>query len=368
MTSKTTNAGKYTEAEILSQAECWKKCLHDLEQQKTLEKIRDRFSGGSEWMFVGCGSSFYLAQAAAANWKEITGLRARAVPASELLLFPDLVATPPKACVPVMISRSGQTSELLKATEYLETVRNIRTLGITCAHGRPLEKAATATICLPHADEQSTVMTRSFSSMLLALQMLSANVAKKHDFAEALRRIPVLAEPLLAPLLDRMRKFVASRQFADYVYLGQGPYYGLACEGMLKVKEMSCSYAQSFHTLEFRHGPKAIIGPEVLVTFLISQAGYDAEVSVLEELKALGATTIAVTNVADDRVRTAADLLVELSFDIPEYTRLPAYTFIGQMLGLVTGIKKGFNPDQPRNLSRVVMLDEQSVKPEHAAI
>ena len=70
----------------------------------------------------------------------------------------------------------------------------------------------------------------------------------------------------------------------------------------------------------------------------------------------------------DELYHLAAQSHVRVSFDIPEYTRLPAYTSIGQMLGLVTGIKKGFNPDQPRNLSRVVMLAEQSVKPEHAAI
>jgi glucosamine--fructose-6-phosphate aminotransferase (isomerizing) len=368
MTQEKTVPGKYTEAEILSQAQCWTQCLRDLEEQGTLGKIREQFAHGSEWLFVGCGSSFYLAQTAAANWEAITGFRAQAVPASELLLFPDLVATPPKTCVPVMISRSGQTSEVLKATEYLEGVRNLRTLGITCANGRPLEHAATATICLPQADEESTVMTRSFSSMLLALQMLAATVSNTQAFAKALNRLPALAGPLLAPLHDRIRNFVASRSFADYVYLGQGSYYGLACEAMLKLTEMSCSYAQAFHTLEFRHGPKAIIGPEVLVTFLISQAGYDAEVGVLEELKALDATTIVVTNVADNRVRAAADLLVELSFDVPEYARLPAYIFVGQMLGVLTGLKKGFNPDRPRHLTRVVMLDEQSVKPEHAPI
>ena len=71
------------------------------------------------------------------------------------------------------------------------------------------------------------------------------------------------------------------RQFADYVCLGQGALYGLACETALKVTEMSVSYSQSFHTLEFRHGPKSIVAPETLIIFLLSEQGYDAECGVL---------------------------------------------------------------------------------------
>ena len=166
----------------------------------------------------------------------------------------------------------------------------------------------------------------------------------------------------VCPLMRRVRC-----HFADYVYLGQGPFYGLACESMLKLKEMSCSYAQVFHTLEFRHGPKAIVSPSVLVTFLLSEAGYEAEVDVLEEIKDLGATTLVIANAADQRAQVAADLLVELRLDLPEYARLAAYAFAGQLLGVTTGIKKGLDPDQPRHLSRVVMLEEEAGKPEHAS-
>ena len=126
---------------------------------------------------------------------------------------------------------------------------------------------------------------------------------------------------------------------------------------MLKVKEMSCSYAQVFHTLEFRHGPKSIVSPETLVTFLLSETGYEAEREVLEEVKGLGGITVAITNHADSKARRAADFVVELNLDIPEYARLAAYIFSGQLLGLMTGLKKGLDPDRPRNLSRAVILN-----------
>ena len=126
---------------------------------------------------------------------------------------------------------------------------------------------------------------------------------------------------------------------------------------MLKVKEMSCSYAQCFHTLEFRHGPKAIVSPETLVTFIISESGFDAEVAVLEEIKNLGGTTLVVANSSDSAILRSADYAIELTLDVPELARAAASVIPGQLLGFHTGIKKGFNPDEPRNLTRVVMLE-----------
>jgi glutamine---fructose-6-phosphate transaminase (isomerizing) len=358
--------GAYSLGEILSQPQCWSDTLEDLRKDKTLESVAKRFARAAEWLFIGCGSSYYVALSAAATMSSLTGLRSRALPASEVLLYPDSV--PAEACVPVLISRSGQTSEVIAAAEALKA-RGIPTLAITCASGQPLSRLATETIVLSRADEKSTVMTRSFSSMLLTLQALAAVIAGNSTFVDSSAAMSRAVAPLLAGLPEKIRAFVGSHDFEDYVYLGQGPFYGLACEGALKVTEMSVSYAQVFHTLEFRHGPKSIVGPETLLVFLLSETGYDAECEALKEMKSLGATTLVVTNRANAAVRAASDFLLELQLEVPELARLAPYLFAGQLLGLHTGLKKGLNPDSPRNLSRVVLLEDKSgAKPEHASI
>lgn len=350
--------GVHSLAEILSQPHCWGNCLKELEKKGFLEKIIEPFSAATEWLFVGCGSSYYIALAAAASWSMITGQRARAVPASELLLFPNSVVTETSVPVAVVISRSGRTSEALRAAEMLEGERDIRTLAVTCTGDQPLEHISTSTLALLPADEESTVMTRSFTSMLLGLQYLAACVAGDHALAKNLRRLPMMAQGTLHDLQTDIREFVTARHFVDYVCLGQGPFYGLACEAALKVTEMSVSYAQSFHTLEFRHGPKSIVTPETLILFLLSESGYEAECEVLQEIKSLGGTTLVIANRADERVRAHSDLLIELGLELPELARLAAYVFGGQFVGLYTGLKRGLDPDHPRNLSRVVILDE----------
>jgi len=190
------------------------------------------------------------------------------------------------------------------------------------------------------------------------LQYLAASHIGDRVFATSLGKLPAFAEKAMSRLHPQIRDFVESRHFADYVCLGQGPFYGLACETALKVTEMSVSYAQSFHTLEFRHGPKSIVGPETLVMFLLSETGYDAESDVLAEVKRLGGTTLAIANRVGQRARAASDLLLELDFELPELARLAPYVFAGQLAGLYTGLKKRLDPDRPRHLSRVVMLDD----------
>jgi fructoselysine-6-P-deglycase FrlB-like protein len=71
--------------------------------------------------------------------------------------------------------------------------------------------------------------------------------------------LPQVAGERLRTLPHRVREFVRTHAFEDYVCLGQGALYGVACESALKLTEMSVSYGQSFHTLEFRHGPKSIV-------------------------------------------------------------------------------------------------------------
>jgi len=356
MRPETQNLGAHTFSEILSQPRCWARSLDTLRESGEIDAALERLPARCDWLFIGCGSSFYVAQVAAATWIELTGQRARAIPASELLLFPELIGLNPPP-QPVLISRSGRTSEVFKAAQFLEKTCDIRTLAITCVNGGALEKASTATIHLAAADERSMVMTRSFTSMLLSLQVLAATVGKQVEFVKSLERIPSSAQRVLDSVVERIRGFVEVSNFSDYVFLAQGPLFGAASEATLKVNEMSCSYSQCFHTLEFRHGPKSIVGPEVLLSFLLSEKGFAAEREVLEEMKALGGTTLAVTNQADASARRAADFLVQLDLDVPELARLTTYLLTFQLLGLFTGLKKGLDPDQPRNLSRVVVLD-----------
>jgi glucosamine--fructose-6-phosphate aminotransferase (isomerizing) len=347
--------GQHTLREILSQPRCWNECLSKLAASDELRAASQLARPGAEWIFVGCGTSYYLAQAAAASFNYLN-LPAYAVPASELLMYPALTLHAGRDYIPVVISRSGRTSEAVRVAQMLEKEHNLRSIAITCADGQPLEAACSLTLKLLDADEQSTVMTRSFTSMLVGLQYLAATISGDDAFRLALLELSAQVGPLMEDVPQRLRLFVESRSFSDFVFLGQGPLFGIASECMLKVTESSSSYAQVFHSLEFRHGPKSIAGPDTLLTFLISETSYDAEVELLEEMKALGAATMVIANRVDSRAQQAANFAIELGLQSPEYARLAAFVIWGQLYGVYYGIKKGLNPDSPKNLTRVVEL------------
>jgi glucosamine--fructose-6-phosphate aminotransferase (isomerizing) len=259
-----------------------------------------------------------------------------------------------------VISRSGRTSEAVRVAQMLEKDHNLRTIAITCAAGQPLEASCSVTLKLLDGDEQSTVMTRSFTSMLLALQYLGATVSGNDAVRRTLIDLPQQVQPLLRDVPQRLRLFVESHSFSDFVFLAQGPLFGIASECMLKVTEASCSYAQVFHSLEFRHGPKSIAAPETLITFLMSESSYDAELELLEEMKALGAATMVIANHVDDRAQRASDFAIDLCLQSPEYVRPAAFAIWGQLYGVYYGLKKSLNPDAPKNLARVVTLTDGS--------
>lgn len=346
-----------TLAEVMSQPKIWRQCLSELRGSGVIEEILQETKSRTEWAFIGCGTSFYLAEAAAASWTMLTGQPARAVPASEPLLFPGLAVRNAENVQAVVISRSGRTSEAVRAANLLSQKCGIPTLGITCAEHSPLEKACDRTIRLLAADEKSMVMTRSFSSMLITLQVLAASKSHDKEFAPSLERMAAYFAERIDTLATEIEEFVAGHEFADYVFLGQGPFHALAREASLKVTEMSCSYSQFFHTLEFRHGPKAIVNPETCLLFFLSESGSLAEAEVLAEMHELGGVTIAICNHGNQLIRRSSNLVFELGFDGPELATLAPSIVPGQLLGFFTGRKKNLNPDEPKNLSRVVILD-----------
>ena len=320
------------------------------------------FSARAPWLFVACGSSYYLSQMIACFWSRLLQVRCSAVPASELLFDSEQILRHSGARQAVLLSRSGETTEVLRAARLLRENRAVRTLGATCNPASSLEKLCDRTLKLTWADEKSTVMTRSFTSFLLVFQRLGAMFAQVSGCLGVLDRLPAQVAPWLGVNEKCIRGFGASRQFANFVFLGQGFHYWLAQEAALKMTEMSSSYAQAYHTLEFRHGPRSIAGPKTLIAFLLSEAAATEESLLVEEVKGLGAATFVVANRATPLLKRTSDLLVELALDEPEAARVAVMAIPAQLLGCAVGLRKGLNPDVPNNLTRFVRLETDQTR------
>ena len=339
------NTGIYTYQEIMSQPDAWRKTLAYLAAHT--EKIAGlEPQTFDEVIFTGCGSTYYLALAAAALVQELTGVRAKALPASEVWLYPASAYRAGARTLLVAVSRSGTTTETMRAVESFRAHGKGSVITLSCYPEAALASLGNLNLVLEAGQEESVAQTRAFSTLYLTTVFLAHCWAQKPD--AALRELPDVCTRLLsdyAPLAERLGGDTGLERF---YLLGSGPRYGLACELSLKLKEMTLSHSEPFHFLEFRHGPQSMVTDTALIVGLVSEANGDKERAVLGEMQARGA-----------RVLSLADTDADVTFgaDVPEALRNPLYLPVVQLLAFHRSLAKGLNPDRPNNLEAVVMLE-----------
>ena len=343
--------GALTLQEITDQPAAWSATLARFEE--TASRVDGLFEDRppDEVIFTGCGSSYYLSMTAASTFQRITGLRAKAAPASEILQFPESVFAKDAAHVLVAASRSGTTTETLRALKAA-TRRRIPTICLTCAARSPLARQADVALCSPAGAERSVVMTKSFSSLLLLGLLLAARRGDATAFRRELRRLPVLGRRVLKTALPLMREIgtTASR----FVFLGAGPAHGIAWEAMLKMTEMAQRPAVAYHPLEFRHGPIALAGPGTVAVLFGTDAGAALEAALARDLRKHGAAVVLLRDHGAAHVE--AELDVSLGTDLSDAARSVLYLPFAQTLAYWRAVGADLDPDRPQHLTSVVRL------------
>ncbi len=346
-----TDKGKFTRQEILSQPEAWAAALEVLAaaRRSALDLAPARRYG--QILFTGCGSTYYLSLAAAALTQELTGLTCRAFPASELWLNPRAsygqVENLSYKTLLVAVSRSGETTETLRACEaFLEAGRG-DLVTLSCYAEMPLAKMGALNLVLPSGQEQSVAQTRAFSTLYLGALALAALWAGRADLFDSLARLPEAGRRVLAQAAPLAADLGPDPSLDRFYWLGSGPRYGLAGELSLKMKEMSLSHSEPFHFLEFRHGPKSMVTDSTLVVGLRSTVNGAHEAAVLADMRALGGRVLVLAE-TESEVRFESGLDEALS----SILYLPA----GQLIAFERALAKGLNPDRPNHLDTVVRL------------
>lgn len=341
--------GVYTRAEILSQPEAWAGALALLRDQA--DTLRDFWQGAGcvRVLFTGCGSTYYLSLAAAALFQEETGVAASALPASEIWLNPGALPAGGRILL-VAVSRSGETTETLRACMHFRELERGPILTLSCYPEKPLTLLGDINLVFTSAQEQSVAQTRAFTTLYLATAALAAfctDDAPSHLWDE-LQRLPPILRAMLDTYTEPLTTLGADLGVDRFYMLGSEVRYGLACEISLKMKEMTLSHSEPFYPMEFRHGPKSMVTPTTLIIGLLGPGRRAQDEAVLREMLAMGARTLSVAE--DD-----ADVL--LNSGLSELAQSVLLVPAGQLVALGRALSKGLNPDSPNNLSTVVFLD-----------
>jgi len=338
--------GHFTRQEIVSQPEAWTAALNVLDgiRQSILDLDPVRRCG--QIIFTGCGSTYYLSLAAAALTQDLMGHPARAFPASELWLYPRCSYVDGKTLL-IAVSRSGETTETLRACEDFLYQKRCDLLTVSCYGDMPLARMGNVNIVLPSGQEQSVAQTRAFSTLYLGTVALACLWAGRLDLFISLSKLPEVGTRLLKNYASLATEVGRDTSIDRFYWLGSGPRHGLACELSLKMKEMSVSHSEPFHFMEFRHGPKSMVTPSGLTIGLLSTINGQKEAAVLEDVKALGGRVLAIAETGSE---------VRFESGLEEVIRNVLYLPIGQMIAFERSLSKGLDPDHPNNLDTVVKL------------
>ncbi len=288
----------FVDQEIASQPDCWRRAA-TLRHQWADQLVAD----GERVAFVGCGTSWFMAQILA-SWREDRGYgESDAFSASEVPArrYDRVVA----------ITRSGTTTEVVDLLQKLKG--EVPTVVLLGTQDTPAAEAADSVVDLSFADEHSVVQTRFATSVLTLYRgAYGENIEVLANAAEA-----AVAEPLTPA-------WAAAEQVT---FLGRGWTIGLAHEAALKYRETSSSWAESYPAMDYRHGPISVAAPGRLVwMFGTPPAG------LRDEVEATGATF----------VHTDRDPVVDL--------------VVAQRTAVARARLLGVNPDQPRHLTRSIVL------------
>ncbi len=284
--------------EIASQPECWAKAI-----ELAASAGPALPAAGERVAVIGCGSSLNVARCyatlrEAAGRGETDAFPASAVPARHYDRM-------------VYVSRTGTTTEVLDALR--QAPAGVKTTAITADPGSPLRQEAGAVVLLDFSAERSVVSSRFITSTIVLLRA---------HLGEDLRALPdaaarELARPLPPGLADH----------SEFTFLGLGWAAAVADEAALKLREASRTWAESYPAMEYRHGPISV-SDESTVVWALGAVPAD----LLADARRTGATVI--TSDAD-----------------------PLAGLIGaQRLAVALAERKGIDPDQPRGLSRSVIL------------
>ena len=285
-------------------------------------------------VFVGCGTSFYIAQslAAAAN---ANGQQAIAVTGGEWWHRPQYYLAAGRAAHVIVLSRSGESTETVCAAEASRKAGH-RVTALTCAEGSAITQYADTVLYAPTHPDEGIVMTASASLMLL-MGLRLAGVAIGAAEAEA-------AEALLKAVDAKSGEVLGGR--SHFVYLGTGPLQGIAQEGGLKLQEMSTSYTQAYPTADYRHGPITLADERTLAVLLYTPEGHADDAVLAADLQARGARLLGLGGPGT------------VSFDVGGNPAARALVCLPalQVLGERAAQLKGLDTLTPRGLTKVVVL------------
>jgi glucosamine--fructose-6-phosphate aminotransferase (isomerizing) len=263
------------------------------------------------------------------------------------------------------VSQSGETIDTIQAIREAKR-RGARVIGVTNIVGSSLARESDAVIYTRAGLEVSVASTKAFVAQVAALELLALRLAQlrqtlpETDIDALFQGIQAVANQVAKALERRGDVEDVAKQLLgarDFFFIGRHVGFPTSLEGALKLKELSYLHAEGYPAGELKHGPLALIEPGVVVVAVVTDpAMHEKMLSNLAEVKARGATVVAVATDDDEYVEAIADYVLRVPATEPLFTPMVDVVPL-QLFAYAMARGLGRNVDRPRNLAKTVTVE-----------
>ena len=333
-------------------------------QESYLELMTAFLDRAGEVFLVACGTSYHACLAASYMFSKLAFLATHPIIASEFIEQHGMAVNIDSTILAV--SQSGETADTLAAVEHAR-LRAATVLGLTNVIGSTLTRVSRVYACQQSGPEIGVAATKTFTSQLSVLAQLALRLAKKRGkvshveiehLEEKLEQIPEVAETILQSQGKKIRKLAEKyRDARCFFFLGRGISSATAFEGRLKLLEVSYAPSIAYPAGESKHGPISLIEQGFPVIFICPRdETHKTIVGNIMEMKARGASIIAIIEEGDEKIKNLADDYIEIVKGVPEVLSPIVYVIPLQLFAYHMAVERGCDPDMPRNLAKSVTV------------
>lgn len=264
-----------------------------------------------------------------------------------------IYSTPPNLAhaLVVGISQSGQSPDIVSVLDEAKK-QGRPTLAITNKEESPLAQTADFVIPLHAHAERAVAATKSYTTSLTALAMLSCHLAGDNERLRELLKIPVYVQKtldMLQPAINRVERY---RYIHECNVIGRGFNYSTAFEVALKIKELTRIVAEPYSSADFRHGPIATVTPGFPVVLIIPSGAVTPDMTdLVQRLEQRQAEMLIISE--DQALLAKSRLPLPIPAGLPEWLTPMVTVLPGQLFGMRLAIERGLNADQPEGLTKV---------------
>jgi glucosamine--fructose-6-phosphate aminotransferase (isomerizing) len=333
-------------------------------QEHYLDLLSTFLDRANEVFLVACGTSYHACLAASYMFSKLAFLPTYPVYASEFIEQHGKSVNIDSTILAV--SQSGETADTLAAVTCAQQ-RAATILSLTNGIGSTLTRVSRVYIGQQSGPEIGVAATKTFTSQLSVLAQVALRLSKKRGkisqdemdyIEERLEELPDIVETIIQTQEDKVKQIAKKYNGAKlFFFLGRGISTATAYEGRLKLMEIAYTPSIAFPAGESKHGPISLVEQGFPVVFICAKDGtHKTLISNIMEMKARGASIIAVIEEGDEEIKGLADDYIEMPKGIPEVLSPIPFVIPLQLLAYYMTLEKGQNPDMPRNLAKSVTV------------